>query len=142
MRKDVKIDRYAVKCRSANTLGYGKWKAEVGDIIVFEENGEHAVGRMAGRVHSAPALISGEKPIKDYILVIALNDALTFSMERWINPADVISIHNPNHVDRKIVEFMAFFLSPEFKDYTPEQLRQWHYSGYATPNIAGIKVGA
>lgn len=151
MRTDTKIDRYSVKCHKASTLGYGKWIAEVGDIIIFRETSynvedlktqanpyhHEVIGRMAGRIHYAPAL--RETPeIKDYLLVVALYPALPCTAERWVAPDEVIRIYDPNHKDRKIEELMAFFFSAEFKSFDANQLRQWASSGYATPSLAGL----
>ncbi len=151
MRTDTRIDRYPVKCFQASTLGYGKYIAEVGDIIIYRESTYNVedlktlsnphvherIGRMAGRVHYAPAL--GETPeIKNHILVVCLSLDSPCAYERWIAPEDVLRIYDPNHADRKILELITFFFSPEFRHYNPDQLRQWAYSGYATPALAGF----
>jgi hypothetical protein len=144
MRTDAKIDRYSVTCPNASQLGYHKVKAEFGDIVVYRErfqdgNDPPRVGRVAGRVHYAPALEPNEEPIEDYLLVIVLADDLSFCFERWINPTDVVSVHSPSHPDRKLAELRTFFISPEFRQYSPAQLREWSASGYATPELAQLE---
>ena len=142
-KADLQIDRKLVICPNASTLGYGKWKAQLGDIIVYQESTYEAkdlstkvnphnhtrVARVIGRVAYAPPLESDEKPIRNYLLVSALSEDLTFAMERWVNPEDVIRIYNPEVT--KTQNFLAFFFSPEMPTYSADELRQWSISGFS-----------
>lgn len=108
MRTDVTIDRKQVRCPNTSHGGYDKYKAQVGDIVLFNESGHSLVGRMIGRIVYAPPC--GETPaIRNYILVIALSQDMTFSMERWVNPADVMRVQAP----RSHKQVMDYFLSDQ-----------------------------
>jgi hypothetical protein len=128
MRTDAQIDRKQVYCPNASTLGYGKHKAQFGDVVVFEENNTLRVGRVAGRIKYAPPC--GDTPaIRGHLLVIGLNDSLTSVYERWLNPSDVTRVEPRANL---IVSLMSFLMSPGFKTHTPDVLRTWSESGFPT----------
>jgi len=131
VRTDATIDRRQVRLPNASTLGYGKWKAQVGDLVVFKETEHHySHGRMIGRVHYA----SGHdgQPIRDYILVIVLNETLDHTYERWVNPKDVVScytLQTENTDRRKVCEY---FLSDELVKSPIDEIRRSTEYGSAT----------
>ena len=157
MRTDVSIDRKQVYCPNARALGFGKYKAQTGDLVEYcesegseycESEGSTRIGRIAGRIRLAEDL-GGGKPIANQLLVIALSSDLSFVMERWIDPDSITRIIAMNRgsygeypdgtedVGRqayanKIRALMAFFLSEEFATYSADELRQWCYSGYSS----------
>ena len=140
MRNDARMDRKQTYCPNTYpTMGYDKYKAQFGDCILYKEhleNGEYNVrlARVAGRVDYAPAICDDTSPIYDNVLVMAMSDTLTFVMERWIAPEDIIRVWDPNHKDRNIEQLIQFFFSPAFKQESIETLRQWSASGYSTPD--------
>jgi hypothetical protein len=89
MRTDCTIDKRQVRCPNACTIGYGKWRAQVGDLLTFQDGAQIRCGRMIGRVHYAPAISGETHPVRDYILVVGLSTALDHTFERWVNPVDV-----------------------------------------------------
>lgn len=50
MREDVKIDRKQVRCPNASHLGFDKYNAQVGDIILYQDGDTERIARMAGRI--------------------------------------------------------------------------------------------
>jgi hypothetical protein len=131
VRIDAFIDRKQMRCPNASTIGYGKWKAQTGDIVVYRANeGMTQVGRVIGRITHAPALDGDKSPTRNYLLLAVLNSSLTFVMERWINPEDVIEVFEPRE---DVAKMLAFFFSPEFTKESVDTLRRWTGSGFATP---------
>lgn len=133
MRADAQIDRKQVLCPNVSHLGYDKYKAQFGDIVLFIQNDRAQVGRVIGRVHYAPALEGDTRPIRDYLVVAALSDDLTHVGERWVSPDEVTRIYDPTEPDRKILEMITFFFGASFKDESVERLRRWTGSGFSTP---------
>jgi hypothetical protein len=134
MRTDATIDRRLVQLPHADTLGYGKWKAQTGDFVVFRTGGKPdggfpQIGRVAGRVHRAPALEANEEAVHDWLLVITFSQDMTFVMERWVRPEWVIRCYSPTD---KQAALWAFMLSPEFAKRTPDELREWSASGFSS----------
>ena len=133
MRTDARIDRKQVACPNASHLGFDKYKAQFGDIVVFNESDKSKVGRVIGRIDYAPAL--GETPaIRNYLVVAALTEDLTHVSERWVNPEDVTRVFDPNEESRNIPALINFFFSPKFRDESVDLLRRWTDTGFATPN--------
>lgn len=134
MREDVTIDRQLVHCPNASTLGYGKYRAQVGDWITYREmytdgSFNERVGRMIGRIAYAPPC--GETPaIKGFILAAVLTCEMTSVAERWINPADVMRVH-ANAPD--IVNFLQWFAGPELTRNVDWTRRAMEY-GCLKPN--------
>lgn len=91
MRTDAVIDKRMVECKHLiPTLGFDKWVAQVGDLILFDDGGGVKAGRMIGRIKDAPDLANPGKRLKNLILVIAITDGLFGGMhERWVRPEDV-----------------------------------------------------
>ena len=133
MRRDATIDRQQVHLPNASTLGFGKYKAQFGDVVLYQQDEHTYIGRVAGRIHYAPPLESSEKPIRDYLLVIALGTRLDFAMERWVNPEDVTECFDPSNEHCRIQEVLAFLFSPQFKTESVDTLRR--YAGeWSTPD--------
>ena len=138
MRTDAIIDKRQVKVPYSSHIGFSKWRAQVGDLILFTEGGRTVTGRMIGRVHYAPAL--GETPIiRDYILCVCLNDALDYTFERWVNPIDVVQVEpmTDEHA-RKRIEVTAWFLS-DLKRESAEELRRTVEYGAIPPKYRAFR---
>lgn len=133
MRTDARMDRKQVQCPNVSQLGFDKWKAQFGDIVMFTEGEKTRVGRVVARIEHAPALGETEA-LHNYLCVAALSDDLTFVMERWVKPEDVLRIYDPNEPSLHIQDTIRFFFSPEFKNESVDTLRRWLSSGFATPN--------
>lgn len=135
MRTDVTIDRKQVHLPNASTLGYGKFKAQHGDVVLFKQDpsiGQLTIGRVVGRIASAPRI--GDDPdLRGHLVVVALTQSITSPMERWVDPANVVECFNPQDFGgRDVGEFLRFFFSPEFRNETPDTMRQWANSGCAS----------
>jgi hypothetical protein len=124
MRTDATIDKRQVRCPNASTLGFGKWKAQVGDFILFKEGDRQVCGRVIGRVHYAPPC--GESPaVRDSVLTICLGDHQNFTMERWVKPEDVLYIESMDgEQGEKRRAVMAWFLSDEIVQAPIEEVRK------------------
>ena len=115
MRTDCKISRKSVRCPNASLLGHAKPVAKVGDLVVYKEpytDGSYSsrAARMIGTVDYAPPIGNDTKPVKGYLLVLALSNDCTFCYERWINPKDVIEVRdNPS-------AFAAWFFADKLPD--------------------------
>lgn len=134
MRTDATIDRKWVKLPNASTLGYGKWRAQFGDFVVFRTGGEPdggfpSLGRVAGRVVYAPALEPNEQPVRDWLLVITFTQDMCSVGERWVDPAWVGYCYEPQ---KKHAALWRFMQSDEFKEYSANDLRAWSESGFST----------
>lgn len=138
MRTDATYDRKQVSCPNASTLGYGKYKAQTGDLIVYREhytNGtdDARLARVIGRVDYAPALDGDREPTRNRLVVLAMATMPSFCFERWINPEDVIEILAiDGEPGDKIRRLMEWFLSPDLPRHSMEELLQWQRSGFAT----------
>lgn len=144
MRNDARIDRKYVACPNASTLGYGKWKAQTGDIVVYRQATYEAkdlkemtnpyyssrVGRVIGRIAHAPNLDEYGKTIRNYLLIVGLSEDLTAAMERWVNPVDVTRVYDPRETNTQAL--ISFFFSPEMPKEPVNILRQWSTSGFST----------
>ena len=112
--------RKPVYCPNANTLGFGKYAASRGDLIVYREN--HADGSYTLRMARVLALAThdgcgvrytktgprgGVKPAPR-LLVLAANDTMTHAWERIVDPEDVTEIRAPNVENRT---FAAWFVA-------------------------------
>jgi hypothetical protein len=139
MRTDAQIDRQLVKLPNADTLGCGKWKAQLGDLVLFRagrykgvppgDAGQPQLGRVAGRVHYAPMLAGDKDPVRDWLLVITLSHDSSFVMERWVHPEWVERCYAPTD---KLARLWAFMLSDDFTSASADELREWSASGYST----------
>ena len=113
------IDRQAVRLPNASTLGYGKWRAQYGDLITFREGEQTRTGRVAGRVAYAPPLTGqyAAPAVKNHLYVIAFGDDLTHAFVRWVDPADVITCIQ---VTADVGAFAAFLLAPQLPADLPD----------------------
>lgn len=128
MRNDVVIDRKQVNVPKASTLGFGKFRAQFGDMIMYHDQEATRVGRIIGRVQSAPS-IGQDGPLRDHLVVAVFSDDLTFIYERWVDPASVARCWTPQPKHRELWQFM---LGDEFKKRSPDELREWAESGFST----------
>lgn len=67
--RDATIDRKAVRLPNACTLGYGKYRAQYGDLVTFKEHYTDStygtrIGRVAGRIVYAPAIVDPRYPAR------------------------------------------------------------------------------
>ena len=127
MRTDAIIDRKQVRCPNASTLGYGKWKAQVGDLVEFKEGNKVVVGRMVGRISYAPNL-NGGKPLKNYIVAICIDQMLRYTFERWINPIDVTRVERL----RNQTDTVAYFLGTDIAKAPVDEVCKAASDGWST----------
>ena len=116
MRTDALLDKRKVFCPNTSTLGYDKRYAQVGDIVLFTENEQTRIGRMIARVKWAP----DSPPIKNYILAIVLNEDMTHTSERWIQPERVTRVQALRD-HREVIEY---FLSDQLIKEPLEDVRR------------------
>lgn len=132
MRIDIVIDRKQVHLPNASTLGFGKYKAQYGDCVLFSEGGQRTMGRVIGRIAYAPKM-DNDPDLRNYLVVIALGSNLSFPMERWVDPASVSECFNPQDFgNRDIAAFMSFFFGESFRKHSTEDMRGWVNYGSAT----------
>lgn len=89
-----------VRCLGAGAtrLGYGKWEASRGDVIVWRVEAVDGSmiefsGRMLGRVDAAAE--GPEVPaVKGWIAVLELNATFHHAFVRWVDPAWVTEIRD------------------------------------------------
>lgn len=124
MRTDAIIDKQQVRCPHASTLGFGKWKAQVGDIVHFTEGNTQRIGRMIGRVKYAPNL-QGGKPLRNFILAVVLFD-LDHTGERWIDPETVTRVESIRE-HRMVTEW---FLSDQMNKASIDEIRRCVSAGW------------
>jgi hypothetical protein len=120
MRTDVIIDRKLVVCPNASTLGFGKWKAQVGNLVLFKENDKIVTGRMIGRIQYG---YSDGKSLKNFLVVICISPRLDWTFERWVNPKDVTEIYDLKNEYAKHVEVLEHFLSDELVKAPIDEVR-------------------
>ena len=114
MRTDCIIDSRPIPCPNADVTGYGLAEANVGNLIGYTEYYEDGttgrrVARVLGRV-SAPKLSSTDRAVKGFALVMALSDDCTHAYERWVDPADILTVRT---VPTQLLEFFARPVLPE-----------------------------
>lgn len=125
MRTDITIDRKQVQIPLKNQTGYMRYKVQFGDIVFFDECGHRTVGRMIGRVAKGqdyPPPDGKGGSLKDYIVVACLGSDLSFTMERWVNPADVLAAYKPKP-PYDLARKLGIFFSDEWLKQTPDQIR-------------------
>ena len=126
MRTDATFDRRLVICKHATHLGYGKVRAQVGDLVLTKDG---LLGRMIGRVVRAPRLDGDRKPIKNWILVVAMvGQMLEHTHERWIDPDDVVRVESV----RNQIDVLSCFLSPELAKAPIDEVRRYSSEGWST----------
>ena len=126
MRTDATFDNKQVKCPNVSMLGHGKWKAQVGDLVVTKDG---LLARMIGRVVYAPCLTGNTKPICNYILAVAMcSPVLDCTGERWINPIDVVRVES---IDRQR-DVLQWFLSNEMINAPLQEVRMCANEGWST----------
>jgi hypothetical protein len=126
MRTDATFDRRQVICKHATWLGYGKVRAQVGDLILTKDG---TLGRMLARITHAPQLEHNDKPIKNWILVLAMTgQMLEHTSERWIDPEDVTRVESV----RDQSEVIAYFLSDQTIKAPINEMRRCASEGWST----------
>jgi hypothetical protein len=114
--RDATIDHRQVRLPNASHLGYDKWKAQRGDVIVYREGEGTRTGRVLGRVAYAPP--EGEiGAITDHLYVLALSDDLSHAYIRWVDPADVVQC-TPCTPDR--AAWLALFFAADLPRDLPD----------------------
>lgn len=108
-RKDAKYSKRGVRCPNSSYQGFSRTEAKPGDWIAYREHctdgSSHArFARVIGRIDAAG---TDGPSVKGKVAAIALSDDGTFCYERWIDPADVLSIHSP------APKFLAWFASAD-----------------------------
>ena len=125
-RTDVNIDRKQVRCPNASTLGYGEYNARFSDFVTFSEDNAVKFGRIAGRVTITSALEYG----KVYLLVITIGQDHSHAFERFVEPADILTITRPANFDANA---LTYLLSADFASHSTEVYRQTYSEGWSTP---------
>ena len=69
MRQDAQFDKRQVICKHATHLGYGKIRAQVGDLVLTNDG---LLARMIGRITYAPTIDPTTKPIRNWILAVTM----------------------------------------------------------------------
>ena len=126
MRKDAQFDKRLVLCKNATTFGFGKMRAQVGDLVLTKDG---LSARMVGRITYAPQLDSTDKPIRNWILGVAMiGQLLEHTHERWIDPLDVVRIEPI----RNQLDILTYFLSAELVKADIEEIRLCASEGWST----------
>lgn len=123
MRTDVTIDKKQVPLPLGGQIGFMKYKVQFGDIVFFKQDPNNAavtIGRMIGRIAHAPR-IDGDADIRGWIVVAALGSTLSFAMERWVNPADVVACYDPKDLD--LSKRLAAFFSESWLHSSTDTIR-------------------
>ena len=118
MRQDASFDKRQVICKNATHLGYGKIRAQVGDLVLTKDG---LLARMIGRITYAPTLAPTDKPIRNWILAVAMTgQMLEHTSERWIDPADVTRVESI----RNQADVLAWFLSDQMTKAPIDEVRR------------------
>jgi hypothetical protein len=127
MRTDARFDRRLVLCKNATTtFGFGKIRAQVGDLVLTKDG---LLARMVARITYAPQLDSTDKPIRNWILGVAMvGKLLEHTHERWINPLDVVRVEPI----RNQLDILTYFLSAELVKADIEEIRLCASEGWST----------
>jgi hypothetical protein len=128
MRTDITIDRKQVKCPNASMLGFGKWKAQVGNLVTYrvtytDGSSREETGRMVGRIAYGSNLTTGGS-LRNHLVLLSISSDLTHTMERWIDPKDVVRIHDIDEEYLQIRSVMNWFLSADLTKAPVEEIRQ------------------
>jgi hypothetical protein len=121
MRNDCIIDKKPIKLPNSHLTGFCKKIGNVGDLVVWNNDGDRRLCRIAGRIHSAPA-VAGTQAISNWVFAVVLNPTLTDTWIRWIPPEEIEECYDcdsgrdkrdvGNYADR-IRLIIANFLSRE-----------------------------
>jgi hypothetical protein len=103
-------DRRFVRCPKASTLAYGKWRAQVGDFVVYTypDGGPTETGRMISRIVYA-AGFDTVTDVRNWIEVLTLNQELTHAYVRWVNPDWVSRVYA---AAPDTARFLAWYAGP------------------------------
>lgn len=132
MRTDVIIDRRQVQLPYTPT-GYEKPKAKFGDWITWKDyhTGQVFNGRVIGRIARVP--MSSDPNMKGWLVVACFSLYLTSVSERWVNPSEVINCVDPQQSGYNLQGLWAFLTGDTWHHFSDARLREWVYSGRATP---------
>lgn len=100
-----------------------KYKAQFGDIVFFKQvpgSAAVTVGRMIGRIAHAPR-IDGDADVRGWIVVAALGADLSFAMERWVSPDEVVACYDPKDLD--LAKRLAAFFSDAWLRFPTDTIR-------------------
>lgn len=116
----VQYDNRATYLPDATKLGYAKYQAKAGDLLILKDG---SLARVIGRIAEHDAMpakegpdgwpAEGTKAHAGNLLVCQVGSSFTFGMERWISPSEVAACYAPERAAR----FLAWFFSA-----TPEEL--------------------
>ena len=119
MRTDAEIHNRQTKLPHVSTLGFDRWIARPGDLILYVErmldgSEQTRMARVIGTV-DAPAIpdgttYEGSPAVKDHICVMALADDGAYAYERWVDPKDVRRCFDTD----RMRAFMALFLAEDW----------------------------
>jgi len=128
VRTDAIIDKRQVRCPNASHLGFDRWQAQVGDLILFTDGERTSVGRMIGRVHYAPPCVES-LAVHDWLLVVGLAADLGHTFERWVNPLDVERVQSIREEHSRI---LTWFLSDQMIKADVQEVRKSTSNGWST----------
>lgn len=138
MSRPVKYDNRRVYLPNASTIGYGRYYAKAGNLIVFQDEYREGlnhlthVGKVIGRISETDTL-QGERHGQwvGHLLVLQCAAHLMYGYERWIDPATVTQCCEPEHA----AHFMAWLFKAEpaelFK-YTRDDLSTRQAADYSS----------
>jgi len=140
MRTDARMDRKQVKLPCASTLGFDKWKAQFGDMVMFREGHNLELGRIISRINYAPVIGDDSPAIRGWLCVAVFSQDMSFIMERWINPETIERCYTPRPQQ---IALMSFMFGEEFKKHDTYTLREWANtlsSGGILPKLSNKSV--
>jgi hypothetical protein len=136
MRTDIKVVNRPVKLPYDNILKMGRYKMEAckGDIIGYKgfPNGIVSIGRVVGKILDKSEY-EDRHNCNGYICCVVISEDMSFTMERWIDPVDVLFCYDPNRPlfgSMKLVNLYANFFGAEFRNVSADKLREWSVSGF------------
>jgi hypothetical protein len=127
MRTDAQIDRKQVKCPNVTLLGYNRWKARHGYIVVWNDEGTKRLARVVGRVAYAPECGSRENgtytpAVRNYLMLVVLNTSATSKFIRWVNPDEIVECYSPEDYASRIQATISRFLEDDFIRQSPDAI--------------------
>jgi hypothetical protein len=110
-------------------IGYNRWIARHGYIVVWNDNGQRRVCRVVGRVAYAPEVGSKEMGtyspmMSNYLMLIVLNTVGSSTYIRWVHPDEIVECYDPKDYVNKIRTNLERFLSDEFIKKSPLEIAE------------------
>jgi hypothetical protein len=134
MRTDCQIDRKQVKLPNVTLIGFNRWKARYGYIVVWNDDGIRRLCRVVGRVAYAPACGDPQDKqmftpeIRNWLVLVCLNTTGSNWFIRWAPPEQIEQCYDPKdcaEIQKKILRF----LSDEFIKQPTDKIVQEVYQG-------------